>query len=483
MKPLWLALLPLAAAACSGTPPVAVGNSELSLGRGALAVDHVLLVSVDGLHGVDLARFVAAHPDSTLARLRAHGLTYANAAASRPSDSFPGLLALVTGGSPASTGVYYDDSYDGALSAPGSDCSVRGAEIVFDESIDKDPAAIDGGGGIDPAKLPRDPARGCAPVYPHQFLRVNTIFEVVRDAGGRTAWSDKHPAYDLVNGPSGKGVVDLFTPEIAATDGTVAGTEAYDDSKVAAVVNEIYGFEHDGDRYVGTPRLFGLNFQAVSVAQKSAGYADAAATPTADLADALEHTDASLGQLLDALDAVGLARRTLVVVTAKHGQSPIDRAALKIVDKKLLAKAVDAAQITADDVAYIWLKDAIQVPAALAVLEAQREALAIDRIYSGADLDLLFGAEDARRPDLAIEPHAGVIYTKPTATKVAEHGGLADDDTHVALLLSNPRLPARTIATPVATMQVAPTLLSVLGLPPQLLAAVVMESTQTLPLR
>jgi len=42
----------------------------------------------------------------------------------------------------------------------------------------------------------------------------NTIFEVVRSKGGHTAWADKHPAYDLVNGPSGKGVEDLFTPEI-----------------------------------------------------------------------------------------------------------------------------------------------------------------------------------------------------------------------------------------------------------------------------
>jgi hypothetical protein len=37
---------------------------------------------------------------------------------------------------------------------------------------------------------------------------------VVRAKGGRTAWADKHPAYDLVNGPSGKGVEDLYTPEI-----------------------------------------------------------------------------------------------------------------------------------------------------------------------------------------------------------------------------------------------------------------------------
>jgi len=50
-------------------------------------------------------------------------------------------------------------------------------------------------------------------VYPHSYLKVNTVFEVARAAGLRTAWSDKHPAYEILNGPSGAGVQDLFTPE------------------------------------------------------------------------------------------------------------------------------------------------------------------------------------------------------------------------------------------------------------------------------
>src|SRR5262249_28607705 len=150
---------------------------------------------------LDLANYVAAHPRSALGRLSHHGITYTHAHAVRPTDSFPGLLAIVTGGTPATTGVWYDDSYDRRLSPPGSDCSTRGTEVVYDESIDFDPDALDAGGGINPALLPRDPDLGCAPVYPHDYLRVNTIFEVVKAAGGRTAWSDKHPAYDLANGP------------------------------------------------------------------------------------------------------------------------------------------------------------------------------------------------------------------------------------------------------------------------------------------
>jgi predicted AlkP superfamily pyrophosphatase or phosphodiesterase len=83
-------------------------------------VDRVLLVSVDGLHETDLARFVETHPGSTLAALAARGIEYTNAHTTTPSDSFPGLLALVTGGTPRSTGVYYDDSYDRSLFATSS---------------------------------------------------------------------------------------------------------------------------------------------------------------------------------------------------------------------------------------------------------------------------------------------------------------------------------------------------------------------------
>ena len=141
---------------------------------------------------------------------------------------------MVTGGSPRSTGVFYDDSYDRNLSAPGSNCAVKGTEVVYDESIDIDPTALDGGGGINPAALPVDGSKGCTPVYPHSFLRVNTIFEVARDAGLYTAWSDKHPAYEIVNGPSGSSVNDLYTPEIAAVPVTVSGTEPYDDLKATS---------------------------------------------------------------------------------------------------------------------------------------------------------------------------------------------------------------------------------------------------------
>ena len=453
------------------------------------AIKHVLLISVDGLHDSDLSAYVAANPKSAMATLAGMGVHYDHASAAMPSDSFPGLLAIVTGGSPKSTGVYYDDSYDRALSAPGSDCKVKGAEIVFDESIDKVPEAVDAG-GINEALLPRDGANGCAPVYPHQFLRVNTVFEVIKAAGMATAWSDKHPAYDLVNGPSGKGVDDLYAPEInvGKTTSTVAATAAYDDLKVTAVLNQIGGKTSAGKAGV-VPAIFGMNFQAVSVGEKVNGYIDAKGTPSPELADALKHTDESLAKFLAAMKTAGIDKETLVIVSAKHGQSPIDRSALKIVDKKGIEKVLDGvapgliAQMTADDVALIWLTDQSKTADATKALMAAKADLAIDKVMSAAEIGAMFGdaLKDSRVPDLVILPVKGVIYTKPDATKLAEHGGFTDDDVHVPVIVANPAIAPATVSDAVATAEIAPTILAALGLDPASLMAVKAEGTKVLP--
>ena len=130
-------------------------------------VKHVLLISVDGLHALDLSNYVASHPDSNLADLSRHGVTYTNNATSSPSDSFPGLASLVTGGSPVTTGLWYDDTYNRALSPPaqtdglgnpGGSCPGKiGTNVAWDEAVDIDLTRLDGGGGLNPKFLVRDP--------------------------------------------------------------------------------------------------------------------------------------------------------------------------------------------------------------------------------------------------------------------------------------------------------------------------------------
>ncbi len=81
---------------------------------------HVLLISVDGMHGIDLQNFIGdpAHATSTLAALSRRGIVYQNAYTTAPSDSFPGMIAQVTGATPLTADVFYDDSYDAAISRP-----------------------------------------------------------------------------------------------------------------------------------------------------------------------------------------------------------------------------------------------------------------------------------------------------------------------------------------------------------------------------
>jgi len=78
---------------------------------------------------------------------------------------------------------------------------------------------------------------------------------------------------------------DLLTPEIRLTTMArrISKTEAYDDSKVDAILNEINGKDHTGSQRVGVPEVFGMNFQAISVAQKmkGLGYLDGEGTPSA----------------------------------------------------------------------------------------------------------------------------------------------------------------------------------------------------------
>ncbi|MES1999225.1 MAG: alkaline phosphatase family protein [Pseudomonadota bacterium] len=219
-------------------------------------IEHVLLISVDGLHALDLQNFSISHPRSAMAQLARTGIEYTQAQTVSPADSFPGLLALTTGGTPAVTGVYYDETYDRSLSPPGSNCSRIGTSVVYDESIDG-PGADVGKPALKTSLLPLDP-KGCEPVYPHSYLRVNTVFEIIRQAGGHTAWIDKHPVYEILNGPSGQGVEDLYTPEIGANfegledkhgdkiTASINRTSRYDQAKVSALINEIHGLRHDG---------------------------------------------------------------------------------------------------------------------------------------------------------------------------------------------------------------------------------------------
>src|SRR5579864_4620465 len=559
-----LALLSLAAVCSVGTA-VCQNDHQSHIKR-------VLLISVDGMHAVDFLNCANGISGANngepycphLAALAKHGINYVAASTSKPSDSFPGLTAIITGGSPALTGVYYDVAYSRNLQGPATTtgngnaagpCTPgqvpTGYTTEYEEGIDIDQAQVNGGApgaaltdgtiaSIDPKKLPRDPAKGCAPVWPWQFVRANSIFSVIHQNGGVTAWSDKHPAYSSVaSGIGPTALDDFYAPEInsnviglphvttptgiacdnvldtvadlTAWTNSFQNIQCYDTLKVDAILNWIDGKTHlGGGRLRETPNIFGMNFQALSVGQKlnekalsvQGGYLDAAGTPTDALLSEFKFVDASIAAFVSELKKRGLFDSTLIVITAKHGQSPIDptRYVPQLKNGTSPATLLSNAGFipfsestnnptgigpTEDDVSLIWLNDSSKTLDAVNILESNADpvtGIALGQIYYGPALTLNYNdpTVDPRTPDIIVTPNVGVTYTGSTK-KQEEHGGFAHDDTNVVLLLSNPGFKAKTVKAEVGTAQVAPTILQALGIDPRALDAVRIEGTGVLP--
>jgi len=534
-------------------------------------IKRVLLISVDGMHAVDYlncAKGVGTVNNGepycpALAALGKKGVNYVAASTSKPSDSFPGLTAIITGGSPALTGVYYDVAYSRNFDAPAKTtgnglaagpCTPNtpptGTTTEYEEGIDIDQTMVNGGApgaaltdgtiaSIDPMRLVRDPSKGCKPVYPWEFVRANSIFSVIHQAGGFAAWSDKHPAYSSVASGIGPSALDdFYAPEInsnviglpgvttptgiscatvldpgsdvTAWTNSFQNIQCYDTLKVNAILNWIDGKDHLGTKKTQVPTIFGMNFQAVSVGQKlieasnnvTGGYLDAAGTPSAALLNEFQFVDASIAAFVSKLKARGLYDSTLIVITAKHGQSPIDpsryvpqtRAGIGTSPATVLATAGfipdsesplgSGIGPTEDDVSLLWLKSSADTDASVTLLEnnASASGIALGQIYYGPSLILNYNdpTKDPRTPDIIVTPNVGVTYSGSHA-KQAEHGGFAHDDTNVILLLSNPSFRRTTVSASVGTAQVAPTILQALGLDPSALDAVRIEGTGVLP--
>ena len=550
-------------------------------------IKHVLLISVDGLHQNDLDWFVHKYPHSTLAKMVKSGISYNNARTPFPSDSFPGMVGQATGGNPKTTGIYYDDGYSHGLLPletvtancipdPNHTTNVSGAEVQYAENIEPTIAgniSLDAGQGIsglypvnglmpgvlssvpaniltmvgaadavrkkliDPTQLPVDPAT-CTRVYPHQYLQVNTIFEVAHAHTLHTAWTDKHPAYEILNGPSGYGIDDLFAPEINSVVDPITNTndwtkdntntQQYDTIKVKSVINEINGFDHSGTTAMGTPAIFGMNFQAVSTAQKLntsstpensantqlGGYVTTknVTTPGPVVQSALKFVDGSLKQMQDAING---NPDTVIILSAKHGQSPQKRSDLTIINDNNMLAALESAWSATnpsisplvahamdDDGVLLWLNDRSQAAADFAKSFLMSYSgngagsnpdgsqsvkpftnAGLSKILAGSEAANSIGVTtaDQRVPDVIGYAKVGSVYAKSSLSKIAEHGGHAIADRHVPIVVSGAGIPHQIVDKHVDTIQIAPTILHLLGLNPEELQAVKMEGTKVLP--
>jgi Type I phosphodiesterase / nucleotide pyrophosphatase len=580
----WKATVSIAGLILSAISAAHAGPKNSSDRDGDHKIRHVLLISIDGMHAVDYENCVASGTCPHLAALGKHGVNYTRTTTARPSDSFPGLMALVSGGTPRTVGAFYDVAYDRVLAPPtvatgnglpAGNCVegvINGTQTEYEEGNEIDQTKLNGGfpgystidGGIksiDPNKLIRDPFNDCKPVYSWNFVRTNTIFGVIHKAGGYTAWSDKHASYASVSGPTGttspSNLDDYYSPEVnslqivlpglktAAPAGGVGfdcgslvpngddwttdfdAIKCYDQLKVNAILHEINGKTHLGTGRAPVPVIFGMNFQAVSVGEKliepksatrtdlnSGGYEDAQGTPRPKMLAEIEFVDAAIGQMVEELRDNDLLDSTAIIITAKHGQSPIDPDRFfpipghsgnngtppsGIISSFLPSVYNDPTNglgIAEDDISQLWLADSSRTGDAVTALEGAATAIGLGQIYYGASLTTMFNAPgvpehpgpccklreggDPRSPDIVVIPNVGVTYTG-NLKKQSEHGGFANDDTNVMLLVSNPSLERQHIDSFVETTQVAPTILKLLGLDPDELDAVRKEGTPVLP--
>lgn len=610
---------------------------------------HVLILSIDGLHESDLSVANLQSSLTNIKQLQGEGVTYTNAFTSAPSDSFPGELNYITGADPGTTGVFYDKSYSRTLYAPGTTLAQiqagtakPGTGVEFAENVDKSWAnnggvgngTLNGGQGFDTTQLPVDSNGN--PVYPNEYLKVNTIFDVATQAGLTTAWSDKHPAaytilagndqlpvnnsvkaqldptkYNFATGQVGS-ITDYSSLEINASvaidptkpgplstsigtlvdqstntpysntnstiqngvtingkqtsffnDATkgnpalynyykanpsalpagftlndftsVSTTSTYDDLKVKQILNEIDGMNDAGTKSQSTPAIFGMNFQAVSVGEKepgtlfNGGGIDSSGNARPDLVTAVNHTDQSIGLILNELQKQGLASSTLVILTSKHGQNPaqdptvglqstfdsVTGAAggdgnLTAIGALLVRNGIQLASENGGDTSsLIFLKNQSDLQKALALLSAKNYSFDTAKdLTSDPTGNTLFATEDAaaqgtvlsgqgiinaglgnpltndRTPDIVVELNTGYFFGNANK-KRAEHGGFTNDDTHVALVAGSTGLSKSlqgvTDSQTVSTTQIAPTTLQVLGLDPNKLQGVQIDGTKSLP--
>jgi arylsulfatase A-like enzyme len=229
------------------------------------------------------------------------------------------------------------------------------------------------------------------------------------------------------------------------------------------------------------------------------------------LRDALGFVDRQLGLMVNRLSRRDLLENTDIVISAKHGQSPIETSSLKRIDDGNVIDALNTAwqarghsdNLVAfaidDDAMYIWLSHRSpqarrfasrfllgysQPASAMAATDYAGNpvgftASGLKRVLDGPSF---FGVpcSDARVPDLIGVVQHGVVYTGHTA-KIAEHGGQDPQDRHVPLLVWGHGLAHGLVTTHVETTEIAPTILHLLGLDPSALQAVRAQGTPVLP--
>jgi Type I phosphodiesterase / nucleotide pyrophosphatase len=223
------------------------------------------------------------------------------------------------------------------------------------------------------------------------------------------------------------------------------------------------------------PALLGMNFQSVSTGQKlptsggqPGGY-NADGSPGPVLSGALNFVDREVAAMVTELKVRHELEDTTIILSAKHGQSPVEPSALTRIPDGPIMDGLNTAwaaghrgaaklvvQSTNDDAMIMWLSDRSQAAADFAkayllghngigndINGAPRAytASGLSKVYAGSAAAGFFGTRvgDPRVPDLYAFAQHGVVFTGGKG-KLAEHGG-ADGRTTTSRWSSSPAPP------------------------------------------
>lgn len=206
----------------------------------------------------------------------------------------------------------------------------------------------------------------------------------------------------------------------------------------------------------------------------------------------MQSFDRDLGMLEDSYRRAGVLNRTLFVLTADHGFTPIDhKISSDVIERAVKAAGGTIVRAHYHTAAYLWLKDRSKIiPAAAAISHLQNPY--IQSVYfksigpdgpvyiraSGPDLFKVPGVEGANQyllntfdgpngPDVAVfMRERSMVWQGGEKDWKADHGGAAWESQHLPLVLSGPGVRKGYVSQfPAPLMDVAPTVLSLLGTP------------------
>ena len=375
---------------------------------------HAVLIFIDGFRADLLDPELAPH----IAALGRAGVLFADAEVGFPSDSMPGILGPLTGASPKGTGIPYDEYYDRHYKLA----------IEITETVTVPPG-----------------------LRPHDLLKVPTLFEAAKAKGLKTAFISKHIGYEILQGPSGKGVDQLELPESADWKGPFTDYDAKNFETLTGWVGK------DGADIAGIYAI------AANYAMKDHGVA------AAETRAAVTDIDAQVGKIVDAVKAGGRYDDTVFVVMDDHGDTDTPNAVASKGDVVgfLAEKGIKAAKITAADVMLAWLADSSQAQQAVALLDTPeaKEKFGVDKVLGPDAIKAMGDFADDQMPDFVLLVKPGVVYTKLPSKKKAEHGGAFDSDRRVAFVMAGPGVKsAAVVDAKVNIFSTAPTLAKLLGL-------------------